>query len=444
MRKEINQDDLELIVQKVIQQALVSGADQVEACISHNIGFDVNARMGEVESIEYTNGRGLNLTVYKDLKKGSVSTTDLSESSLTETIKRACSFAKYTNKDNCSGLANKDDMIQSEVKDLELDHNWEISVEEATQLAIECEAAALSLDPKIINSEGGSVSSNTSIRVYGNSHNFLDSQMRTSHGIGCVVLAGEKNEKQRDYWSSSSRDPDDLEDHVAVGKKAGERALDRLGSKKIDTTEAPVLFSPELSGGFIGHAVSALSGTAQYRQASFLLDAIGNKIFPDFLSMKERPHIPKGWASKVYDGDGVGTFDRDVVHQGKIGGYFLSSYSARRLNMATTGNAGGHHNLIIPGNISDQEAIISTMKRGLLVQELIGQGVNNVTGDYSRGAAGFWIEDGRIVHPVHEVTISGNLIDLYQKISMIGNDYDDRGRIYCGALLVDEMRIAGN
>ena len=444
MHNEINQDALELIIQEVIKQSLTSGADQVKVAVSHAIGFSVNARMSEVENIEYTNGHGLSLTVLMDKKKGSASTTDLNKSSLSETIKKACSFAKYTTKDECSGLPEKSDMFKGEIKDLELYHDWEISVEEATQIAIECEAAALNLDPKIVNSEGASVSSNRSIHVYGDSHNFLNSEMRTSHSIGCVVLAGDKNEKQRDYWSSSSRHPDDLDNHLLVGKKAGERTLDRLGSKKIDTTEAPVLFSPKLSSGFINHAVQALSGGAQYREASFLLGAMGNRIFPEFLSIKERPHLLKGWRSSFYDGEGVGTYDRNIVQQGVIEGYFLDSYSARRLKMETTGNCGGAHNLIIPGNISDQEAIISTMKRGLLVQELIGQGVNNVTGDYSRGVAGFWIEDGKIIHPVHEVTISGNLLDLYQKISLIGNDYDHRSSTHCGALLVDNMRIAGN
>ena len=444
MHKKINQEYLESIVEDVLEQASNQGADQVEVTATKDMGFGVTARMGDIENIEYTNGSGLTITVYINSKKGTASTSDLNASALKETIRKACSFAKYTAADNCSGLADASLMALGTLPDIDIQHNWSISVEEATKIAIECEGAALNLDAKIVNSEGGNVNTNTAIRVYGNSHGFLRSYQKTNHSIGCVVVAGQENEKQRDYWYSSSRHPDDLEDHTQIGKKAGMRTLSRLGSKKIDTTEAPVLFSPELAGGFIGHAISALSGSAQYRKTSFLLGAVGKQIFPDFFSIQERPHILKGMASRVFDAEGVATQDRNIVLNGIIEGYLLSAYSARRLNMSTTANAGGYHNLIIPGNADNQKAIISSMQRGLLVQELIGQGVNNVTGDYSRGAAGYWIENGVIVHPVHEVTISGNLIDLYKNILMIGHDYDERSGIRCGALLIDKLRISGN
>ena len=444
MHKEINQEFLETIVADVIEQASIEGADQAEVIAFKDTGFGVTARMGDIENIEYTNGCGLTVTVYINSRKGTASTSDLNSSALKETTRKACSFAKYTAADDCSGLADEGLMANGKLPDVDLQHNWSISVDLATKMAIECEAAALNLDEKIVNSEGGNVNTNTATRVYGNSHGFLKSHQKTNHSVGCVVVASQENEKQRDYWYSSSRHPEDLENHKQIGKKAGLRTLNRLGSKKIDTTEAPVLFSPQLAGGFIGHAISALSGSAQYRKASFLLDAMEKKIFPDFLSIEERPHIPRGMASRVFDAEGVTTQDRDIVSNGKVEGYLLNSYSARRLNMITTANAGGYHNLIVPGTTDDQQAIISTMRRGLLVQELIGQGVNNVTGDYSRGAAGYWIENGMIVHPVHEVTISGNLLDMYKNILMIGNDYDQKSGIRCGALLIDKLKISGN
>jgi len=444
MRKEINREYLESIVADVLEQASIEGADQASVGAGKDTGFGVTARLGDIENIEYTNGCGLTVTVYINSRKGRASTSDLSPSALKETTRKACSFAKYTAADDCSGLADVSLMATGELPDIDIQHNWPISVDEATKMAIECEAAALNLDEKIVNSEGGNVNTNTATRVYGNSHGFLRSYQKTMHNIGCVVVASQENEKQRDYWYSASRCPDDLENHIHIGKKAGTRALKRLGSKKIDTTEAPVLFSPQLAGAFIGHAISALSGSAQYRKASFLLDAMGKQVFPDFLSIEERPHITKGMGSRVYDAEGVTTQDREIISNGKVEGYLLASYSARRLNMTTTANAGGVSNLIIPGTEDDQQAIISSMRRGLLVQELIGQGVNAVTGDYSRGAAGYWIENGVIIHPVHEVTISGNLLDLYKNILVIGNDYDPGSSIRCGALLVDKLKISGN
>jgi len=447
MYKKTNQEYqeyLESIVGDVLEQASNQGADQAEVNAGKNTGFGVTARMGDIENIEYTNGCGLTITVYINSKKGTASTSDLNASSLNETIRKACSFAKYTAADDCSGLADESLMALGVLPDIDNNHNWSISVEEATRMAIECESAALNLDAKIVNSEGGNVNSYTGIRVHGNSHGFLRGYQETNHSISCSVVGDKDNEMQRDGWGSASRHPDDLDDHIQIGKKAGMRTLSRLGSKKIDTTEAPILFAPELAGGFVRHAISALSGSAQYRKASFLLDAMGKQIFPDFFSIKERPHIKRAWRSNGFDADGVATHDRDIVLNGVIEGYFLGAYGARRLNMSTTANAGGYHNLIIPGNTENQKAIISSMQRGLLVRELIGQGVNNVTGDYSRGASGYWIENGVIAYPVHEVTISGNLLDLYKNISMIGNDYDPRGGIRCGALLIDKMRISGN
>ena len=311
-------------------------------------------------------------------------------------------------------------------------------------MAIECERNALDVDERITNSEGATVSTNRSARAYGNTHGFVGSYAKSSHSISCVVLGSENGDMQRDYYYSAARDPGELETVEQIGHKAAERTINRLGARKIQTTKVPVLFTPELARGFIAHAISAASGGAQYRRASFLLDAAGESIFPEFVSIEERPHLPKAMASTAYDSEGVATFDRDIVSAGVLTGYVLSSYSARRLGMQTTANAGGAQNLIVPGNREDMQELIAEMGTGLIVEELIGQGVNPVTGDYSRGAVGHWVENGEIQFPVHEVTIAGNLRELYGRIAAIGSDQDLRGGIRCGSLLVEEMTIAGN
>jgi PmbA protein len=311
-------------------------------------------------------------------------------------------------------------------------------------MAIDCEKAGLEYDARINNSEGATVATNRSARAYGNSHGFIGSYTKSSHSMSCVVLAGDSGDMQRDYYYSAARDPGDLESTSHIGEMAARRTLSRLGAHKIKTTKTPVLFTPELARGFIGHAIGAIAGGAQYRRASFLLDAVGEKIFPDFVSILERPHLAKGMSSASYDGEGVATYDRDIVTDGVLEGYVLGSYSARRLGLQTTANAGGTQNLIVPGNSGDLDSLVKEMGTGLLVEELIGQGVNAVTGDYSRGVVGQWVENGEIQHPVHEVTIAGNLRDLYSRIAAIGNDPDLRGGIRCGSLLVEEMTVAGS
>jgi PmbA protein len=311
-------------------------------------------------------------------------------------------------------------------------------------MAIACEKTALDYDPRINNSEGATVATSRSMRAYGNSHGFVGSHSKTNHSMSCVVLGSENGDMQRDYYYSSVRDPAELQSGDAIGETAARRTVGRLGAQKIKTTKAPVLFTPELARGFLGHAIGAISGGAQYRRASFLLDAVGEQIFPDFVSIEERPHLPKAMASAAYDGEGVGTYDRDIVSDGILAGYVLGSYSARRLGLQTTANAGGTQNLIVPGNNGDLASLIKDMGTGLIVEELIGQGVNPVTGDYSRGVVGQWVENGEIQYPVHEVTIAGNLRDLYQRIAAIGTDQDLRGGIRCGSLLVEEMTIAGS
>lgn len=441
-RSTLDQKELEDIVSVVLSEAREQGADQAEAAASHDIGLSATARLGSVESLEYTNDRGVGVTVYKDQKKGSASTSDFSPAALRETVAKACSFAKYTAADEHAGLAEAE-LMASKIPDLELMHEWDLTSDDAIRTAIECEDAARAFDKRVTNSEGATVSTNSGVRAYGNSHGFLAAYPKTSHSISCVVVGETNGDMERDYWYSAARDAADLESPVQIGQTAARRTVHRLGSQKIKTGRAPVLFAPEVARGFIGHAIGAVSGGAQYRKSSFLLNAAGEKIFPDFVQIQERPHIPKAMASSAFDAEGVATHDRDLVVDGVLQGYILSSYSARRLGLKTTGNAGGAHNLLVPGGTDDMESLIKSMERGLLVQELIGQGVNGVTGDYSRGAVGHWIENGEISHPVHEITIAGNLKDLYQRIAAIGNDQDLRSGIRCGSLLVESMTIAG-
>jgi PmbA protein len=441
-RASLDQSDLEDLIQIVLDEALKQGADQAEAAASHDFGLSATARLGDVENLEYTNDRGLGVTVYHGSKKGSASTSDFSVEALRETVTKASTFAKYTAADKCAGLADAERMA-NELPDLELAHPWQIDADAAIKIALSCEDAARSYDERIRNSEGATVATSSGVRAYGNSHGFVGSFPRTSHSISCSVVGESNGEMERDYHYSSARDAGDLEAPEAIGETAARKTVGRLGSRKIKTTKAPVLYAPEIARGFVGHFIGAIAGVAQYRRSSFLLGAAGEKIFPDFFQLQERPHIPKAMASVPYDAEGVATADRDIVVNGVLEGYVLSSYSARRLGLESTGNAGGAHNLIVPGNADDMASIMKSMQTGLLVQELIGQGVNAVTGDYSRGAVGYWIENGEIAFPVHEVTIAGNLRELYHKIVAIGNDQDLRGGIRCGSLLVDEMTIAG-
>jgi len=435
--------ELEDIVARTLEEARGLGVDQAEVAVSHDIGLSATARLGEVESLEYTNDRGLGVTVYRDSRKGSASTSDLSLTAIREAVGKACTFATCTAKDKYAGLADAERMC-SDIPDLDLDHPWSLDAPAAIELAIECEAAALGFDQRISNSEGATVATNRGTRAYGNTHGFIGSYTKTSHSISCAVLGNANGNMERDFYYSVARDQAELEDARHIGETAARRTVSRLGARKIATTRAPVLFIPELARGFIGHVIGAISGGAQYRRSSFLLDAAGEKIFPAFVNIEERPHIPKGMASAPYDAEGVATRDRDIVSGGVLQGYVLSSYSARRLGLETTANAGGAQNLIVPGNAGGFESLLAEMGTGLIVEELIGQGVNAVTGDYSRGAVGHWVENGEILFPVHEVTIAGNLRDLYARIVAIGSDQDIRGGIRCGSILVDGMTIAGS
>jgi PmbA protein len=441
-RRMLDGPALEDVVSKVLALARDEGVDQAEVAASHDIGLTATARLGDVESLEYTNDRGIGITVFRGKRKGSASTSDFGDAALYEAVRKACTFASYTAADECAGLADAD-MMADDPPDLDLAHEWSLESEEAIRLAVDCEDAAREFDKRITNSEGATVATNYGIRAYGNSHGFLASYPKTSHSISCVVIGEHDGLMERDYWYSAARDAAALESPAHVGRLAAERTVNRLGGRKIETSTAPVLFAPEIARGFVGHAIAAIAGAAQYRRSSFLLDAAGEQIFPDFLSIEERPHLPGAMASAPYDAEGVQTKDRDLVVDGVLQGYVLSSYSARRLGLTSTGNAGGAHNLIVPGNAEGLTDLMAQMGTGLLVHELIGQGVNAVTGDYSRGAVGYWVENGEIAYPVHEVTIAGNLRDLYRQIVAVGNDQDLRGGIRCGSVLVDNMRIAG-
>ncbi len=441
-RQSLGREELEKIVAFALEEARSLGVDQAEVAASQDMGLSATARLGDVENLEFTNDRGIGITVYKNSCKGNASTSDISPAAIREAVAKACSFARLTAEDPHSGLADAA-LMATEVRDLDLDHPWEIDASQAISLAKESEAAATSFDKRISNSEGASVATNRGARAYGNTHGFIGSYCKTSHSVTCAVLAEADGTMQRDYHYTSSRAPGELESAASVGVAAAKKTISRLGAKKIKTTTAPVIFIPELARGFIGHAVGAIAGGAQYRRASFLLNAVDEQIFPDFVQIQERPHIPKATASRWYDAEGVATYDRDIVSDGVLQAYILSSYSARRLGLATTANAGGAQNLLVPGNDTDLGKLIAEMGTGLIVEELIGQGVNAVTGDYSRGAVGHWVENGEIQFAVHEVTIAGNLRDLYKRIAAIGNDQDLRSGIRCGSLLVDGMTIAG-
>jgi len=438
----LTEDELKECADFAIREALRSGADQAEAGASLDSGLEVTVRLGEVETLERSRDRGLGITVYFGKRKGSASTADLSRSAIIETVRAACEIARYTAEDPHAGLADAELMAQS-VPDLDLWHPWSFTVEEAIELAQTCEAAARDLDKRINNSDGGTVSSHAGMRVYGNSHGFLGAYRGTSHSLSCTVLASEDGGMQRDYWYTASRDPAGLESAVAVGKRAAERTLRRLGARRLTTRKAPVLFVPEMAKSLVGHFLGAIRGTAQYRQTTFLLDAAGQTIFPEFMNIIEQPLIRKAIGSAPFDDEGVATRERTLVDAGVLQGYVLSSYSARRLGLQTTGNAGGLRNVTVSPGTEDFAALCRRMDRGLLVTELMGQGVNGVTGDYSRGASGYWVENGELAYPVEEITVAGNLQDMYARIVATGNDTDTRGNIRIGSLLLEEMTIAG-
>ena len=435
-------DRLEGLVQSCLDEAKKQGATSAEASVNVEHGLSVTARLGEVETLEHHNDRGLGVTVYFNNRKGSSSTTNFESLAINDAVSAACNIAKFTEEDVCAGLADADRMASS-VQNLELDYPWGLSPEEAIEIAIECENRARGFE-KISNSEGASVTTSRGTSIYGNTHGFIGSYTSTRHNLSCVVVAEQDSAMQRDYWFTTSRNPTNLESATAVGEKAAKRTINRLGAKKIATQTTPVIFEANMARSLLSHFVSAISGGALYRQASFLLNHLDKKVFSDLVMITEDPHIKGGLGSNAFDLEGVATQPRTLVEDGILKGYVLSSYSARKLSMQTTANAGGVHNLALQAGNKTLEELIKEMQRGLLVTELIGHGVNNVTGDYSRGAVGYWIEGGEIQHPVEEITIAGNLKNMFQKIHAIGSDVDQRSSIITPSILVDEMMVAGN
>ena len=434
-------ETLSQVTRDILNQAKHSGASACEAEVSLGFGQNVSVRRGEVETIEYSRDKGLGVSVYFGQKRGHASTSDLAPEAIRDTVAAAVSIARYTASDEFAGLADED-LLAKEIPDLSLYHPWDLSVERAIDLAKECEAAAFAVDKRIENSEGASVSTQEALFMYGNSLGFLAGYPSSRHSVSCAVIA-EDGGMQRDYWYSSRRDASDLESAEAVGRKAGERTVRRLGARKIKTTECPVLFEAPIASGLIGHLVGAVSGSSLYRKSSFLLDSLGQPIFAPFVQIRELPHIPKGLASSPFDNEGVATHARDLVKDGVLQGYFLGSYSARKLGMASTGNAGGNHNLILDSSGQDFAGLLKMMNTGLVVTELLGHGINPVTGDYSRGAAGYWVENGVIQYPVEEVTIAGNLRDMFRHIAAVGTDVLVQGSKQCGSVLVEKMTVAG-
>ena len=448
MPQAVEATNSSLLLQDVVGFALGEarrqGASQYEIDASLSQGLGTTVRLGEVDTIEYQRDRGLAVTVYFGKRKGSASTADLGREAIRATVEKACAIARYTAEDPYAGLVEPE-FLARDIPDLDLDHPWGLAAEDAIIIARRCEQAGRAVDPRIANSEGASVSSQRHTGVYGNSLGFLAGFSGTSHSVSCSLIAQEGEQMQRDYWFSTARDPTDLEEAESVGATAGKRALAKLGARKLTTRKAPVLFTPDMARGLYRHFIGAIRGPSQYRKASFLLNAAGEQVFPAYVQMRERPHILKGLASAPFDDEGAATHDRDLIENGILQGYVLGSYSARRLGLKTTGNAGGIHNLIVEtaADSPDYDALLQRMGSGLLVTELMGQGVNGVTGDYSRGASGFWIEGGALAYPVQEVTIAGSLRDIYRNIVALGSDVDPRGSIRCGSVLIGEMTIAG-
>jgi PmbA protein len=437
---EINR--LKTVVQQLLDEAKHQGASAAEAAFSVDNGLSVSARLGEVETVEFHCDQGIGVTVYFGQQKGTASTNDVSPESLKETVQAACSIARYASADEYAGLPDPS-QLATEFPDLDLNHPWGVDAEQAIALAIECENAARGYDVAISNSEGASVSSHQGTRVFGNSLGFLQGYQSSRHSISCSVLAGSGDAMQRDYWYSVARNAANLQSAQAVGEKAAQRTLARLNARSLSTRQCPVLFAPEMASGLIGALIGAISGGSLYRKSSFLLDSLNTQVLPDFVRIHEQPLLIGALGSSSYDGEGVATQTRDIVSEGILRGYVLSTYSAKKLGMQSTGNAGGVHNLTVETCSNDFAAMLKLMNTGLLVTELMGQGVNRVTGDYSRGASGFWVENGVIQYPVEEITIAGNLKTMLRNIVAIGNDVDLRGNIRTGSILVEQMAIAG-
>jgi len=431
------------LAQRALSHAQTLGASACDVEVTEGFGQSVTVRLGEVETIEYNRDKGVGVTVYVGQQKGHASTSDFSAKAIEDAVRAAFSIARYTAADDCAGLADPARLAHN-APDLDLCHPWALTVEEAIAQAQQCEDAARAVDVRISNSEGATVGTQCSHFIYPNSNGFCDGYATSRHSISCSVIAESASGMQRDYWYSVARRAQDMQGALDVGRIAGERTVRRLDARKVATCQVPVLFEASLASGLIGHFVGAISGSSLYRKSSFLLDSLGTQVFSPIVQLSERPHLPLGLASSAFDAEGVVTVDRELVSNGVVNGYILGSYSARKLGMQSTGNAGGTHNLLLASTGENFQQLLKKMGTGLLVTELLGHGVNPVTGDYSRGAAGFWVENGVIAYPVEEITIAGNLRDMFKGIVAIGNDILVRGSKQCGSILIERMTVAGN
>ncbi len=434
---------LSAVAEQLIERARAAGADQCEVTCNEDMGLAVNVRMGDVETVEATRDRGVSVTVYVGRRKGSASTADLREDSLVATVTQACAIARHTEEDPCAGLADAA-LMASTLREFDSWHPAPFNADHAIDVALACEAAGREMDARIANSDGASMNANASLSVYANSHGFLGAERATSYSTGCALIAGSGDAMQRDGWFSVALAQADLESPEAIGRKAARRTLDRLDPRQLPTGQVPVLFCAEMARSLIGSYIGAISGGALYRRASFLLDSAGTQVFPDWFSIEEDPFLPRGFRSAAFDAEGVATRQSMLVADGRVQRYVLGSYSARKLGLQSTANAGGVHNLEVKPNAGDLPSMLHAMQRGLLVTELMGQGVNMITGDYSRGAAGFWVENGEIAYPVDGVTIAGNLKAMFAGIEAVGSDVDPRSHLRTGSILVGRMTVAGN
>ncbi len=435
---------LATVAETALEEAARLGADAAEATSSAALGFSVTARLGDVETLEHSNDQAFGVTVYFGTRKGSAGVSDFAPQSVAEAVKAACNIARYTSEDDCAGLADAA-LMAADFPDLDLDRRWDLDIEGAIDVAIECENEMRSAD-KVVNTEGASVSTMRGARCYANTHGFSHTMAATRHSISAVAIADANDGAgmQRDFWYSVHRHPESLEPHRDIARCAAARAVRRLGARKLKTRKAPVLFEAGVATGLLSQLAGAISGGALYRKASFLLDALGERLFPAFVQITERPRLPGALASASFDAEGVATREHAIIEDGVLASYVLGSYSARKLGMQTTANAGGVHNWVFEGETRSFDALLEEMGEGFLVTELMGHGVNLVTGDYSRGAAGLWVEGGKIAYPVAEVTIAANLRDVFGSVIAVGDDVDVRGSILCGSILVGEMTIAGD
>ena len=405
--------------------------------------MSTSVRQREVETVEFNRDQGFGITLYAGQRKGSASTSASGPEAIRETVAAALAIAKHTSEDESSGLADKA-LMAKDVQDFDLFHAWDITPEQAIELALTCEAAAFDADARIKNADGTTLSTHQGCRVYGNSHGFIGGYASTRHSLSCVMIAEANGQMQRDYWYDVNRQGDLLADPASIGLRAAQRAASRLGARPVPTCEVPVLFSAELAGGLFGSFLGAISGGNLYRKSSFLEGAIGQKLFPEWLTIDERPHLMRAMGSSSFDGDGLATYAKPFVEQGELVSYVLGTYAGRKLGLPSTANAGGVHNLFVTHGDEDQAALLRRMGRGLLVTELMGHGLNMVTGDYSRGAAGFWVENGEIQFAVQEVTIAGNMRDMFKQIVAVGNDLELRSNIRTGSVLIERMTVAGS